>query len=302
MKQSRKNELKRAFVMLSAILFLQSCSKNYTYVEEYMEKGLLGGSSTQTKEETFLAKTDSAAYMEAFRKYAISMKVYNDLRKQGMGEYLKVPLRFILLNNKGEDITNVFFATKAKYEEETISRLQIINAAENTAEEEPVEIKIDSAKINELLPFFRVKKDEFDPRGKTWYEPKGAPQYTNRNGIYLYFGVQEGKPLSLRFRIQYYAEDWLFFKKVQFSIDDNAFEYIPSNTETDSGYGGKIWEWFDEPLNKKDRELIYALANANLAKMKFIGRQYYDIKTITKEQIKDIKRVLELYIAMGGDY
>ena len=118
----------------------------------------------------------------------------------------------------------------------------------------------------------------------------------------LYFGVQEEKPLSLRFRIQYYAEDWLFFKKVQFSIDDNAYEYIPSDTETDSGYGGKIWEWFDEPLNMNDKELIYALVNANSAKMKFIGRQYFDIKTITKEQMNDIKRALELYHAMGGEF
>ena len=295
--------MKRTHVfLLSAILLLGSCSKNYTYVEEVKEISILGRSSTQTKEETFTAKTDSAAYMVAFRKFAVSMKVYNDLRKQGIGEDLSVPLRFILLNNKGEDLTDVYFATRAQYEEETVSRFQLLDVYDNTAKEEPAEIKIDSAKIKELIPFFRIKKDEFDPRGKTWYVPKGAPQYTNRNGIYLYFGVQEEKPLSLRFRIQYYAEDWLFFKKVQFSIDDNAYEYIPSDTETDSGYGGKIWEWFDEPLNMNDKELIYALVNANSAKMKFIGRQYFDIKTITKEQMNDIKRALELYHAMGGEF
>jgi hypothetical protein len=46
---------------------------------------------------------------------------------------------------------------------------------------------LNSVKIKELLPYFRVKKDEFDPDGGTWYEPKSAPNYTNRNGIYLYF-------------------------------------------------------------------------------------------------------------------
>ena len=108
--------------------------------------------------------------------------------------------------------------------------------------------------------------------------------------------------MPLRFRVQYYSDDWLFFKKIQFSIDYNAYEYIPSDTETDSGNGGKIWEWFDEALTGRDKTLIYALADAKSAKMKFIGRQYYDIKTITKNQITDMKRVLELYRAMGGVY
>ena len=161
--------------------------------------------------------------------------------------------------------------------------------------------KIDSVKIRELLPYFNVKKDEFDPNATVWYTPKSAPKYTNANGIYLYFGVQNNKPLSLRFRIQYYAADWLFFKKVQFAIDDNAYEFIPIKTETDHS-GGVIWEWFDESFTGSDSHLIHALASAKTAKMKFIGRQYYDIKTITAKQIKDIDRALELYRAMGGNY
>lgn len=35
-------------------------------------------------------------------------------------------------------------------------------------------------------------------------------------------------------------------------------------------------------------------------KMKPIGKQYYDVIKITKEQIKNIKRTLELYRTMGG--
>jgi len=108
-------------------------------------------------------------------------------------------------------------------------------------------------------------------------------------------------PSNLRFRIQYYAEDWLFFSKVQFSIDDKAYEFVPQNIETDNG-SGNIWEWFDEGVTSYEKELIYALANAKNAKMKFIGRQYYDIKTISQQQIIDIKRVLELYNALGGKY
>ena len=87
-----------------------------------------------------------------------------------------------------------------------------------------------------------------------------------------------------------------------FAIDGKAFEYIPSDTETDSGEGGKIWEWFDQVLSKDDKPLIEALANAKSAKMKIIGRQYYDEKTVTSEQIAAIKHTLEFYRAMGGQF
>ena len=35
-------------------------------------------------------------------------------------------------------------------------------------------------------------------------------------------------------------------------------------------------------------------------KIKFIGRQYHDIKTISQKQIKGIKDAVNLYLAMGG--
>jgi hypothetical protein len=101
--------------------------------------------------------------------------------------------------------------------------------------------------------------------------------------------------------MQYYSDDWLFFSKIQFAIDGKAYDFIPSNTETDSGDGGKIWEWCDESVNQNNMDLIEALANAKKAKMKLIGRKYFDTRNVTKEQILGIKRTLELYTAMGGE-
>jgi hypothetical protein len=122
------------------------------------------------------------------------------------------------------------------------------------------------------------------------------------NGIYCYFQTENNIPSNLRFRVQYHADDWLFISRIQFSIDGKAYDYIPSDVETDSGNGGRIWEWFDESLDSSDKELIDALANAKSAKMKLIGKQYHDIKAITTEQINSIKRTLEMYNAMGGNY
>ena len=294
----------KTILLLLIVVLLSGCQKKYQYVEEVMENLMYGGHTKTTKEaETIRAKNDTLAYIEAYRKYCVSQWVYEKMVKDGFTEYLDIPCGFKLYNPDGEDISDIYFVTRDERERfiESMWSSESLDGNEKVEEKTISTPKIDSAKIKELLPFFNVEKDEFDPRGLTWYKPKSAPRYTNRNGIYLYFMVQDGVAQNLRFRVQYYAEDWLFFKKIQFSIDSNAYEYIPSDTETDNG-GGYIWEWFDENPSYSDKNLIYSLSNAKQAKMKLIGRQYHNIKTITKQQILDIKRTLELYNAMGGSY
>lgn len=297
-------------LFLAILFFLTSCDKSYKYVEKVSEESIFGGTDIKEKDEIIIkAKNDSTAYLEAFKKFCISVKVNKDMA-QSMGKTYSIPLSFKLLNDKGEDITNTtFFASKAQREKEIEEQIfsmrnTIQDAVDNNQKEKEEEFKqtakIDSAKIKELKPFFKIKKDEFSTTGKTWYKPKSAPNYTNQNGLYCYFQTENDVPSNLRFRMQYYSDDWLFFSRVQFSIDGKAYEFIPMNTETDSGNGGYIWEWFDENISESDKELIYALANAKSAKMKLIGRQYYDVKNITQDQIKNIKRTLELYEAMGG--
>jgi hypothetical protein len=294
--------------------FLISCNnkKSYKYVEIVNEEGILGGTTTKEKEtKEIKAATDSAAYLEAYRKFCISLKVNRDM-KQSLGTVYSTPKDFKLYNEEGLDITNsIFFIDKDKREKEIegeiFSMRNTIQESVDRSKKEKVELykhtaRIDSSKIKSLEKYFRKRKDEFSNNNIVWYQPKNAPQYTNRNGIYCYFQTEDGMPSNLRFRLQYYADEWLFFKRVQFSIDGKAYDYIPLTTETDSGNGGYIWEWFDEPVNESDKELINALANAKSAKMKLIGRQYHNIKTISQEQINNFKRTLDLYRAMGGQW
>jgi len=300
-------------LFFTAIAF-SSCDnkKSYKYIEVVEEDGLLGGTNTKEKEpKEIKAPNDSAAYLDAYQSFCISKKVNRDMQAS-LGKVYSTPLKFKLLNEKGQDIAySVLFSDKDKkekeIEEQIFSMKNNIQESVNNSKKEEAEnfkqtAKIDSSKIKELSKSFKQKKDEFSREGKMWYKPKSAPQYTNRNGLYCYFQTENGIPSNLRLRLQYYADEWLFFGKVQFSIDGKAYEYIPKDTETDSGNGGYIWEWSDEALSQSDREMIYALANAKSAKMKLIGRQYYDIKTITSEQINSIKRTLELYQALGGQF
>ncbi len=292
--------------------FILSCEKKYKYIQIDTEESVLGGVSTQEKEAKIItAANDSIAYLEAYRNFCIAEKVNKDMLG-ALGKVYSTPLKFKLYNENGQDVANsVTFPGKENREEEIKKE---VFALPNSVAESVDKItqdklantkktaKIDSTKMKELLGSFRVKKDEFSNNNKKWYEPKSAPKYTNANGIYCYFQTENGIPSNLRFRVQYYADDWLFFKKILFSVDGKAYEYTPSNVETDSGDGGYIWEWFDEQLSSYDKDLIIALSSANEVKMKFIGRQYYNIKNLSAEQIKSIKRTLDLYHAMGGEF
>ncbi len=302
---------KHLLPLILFLSFLTACKHDYKYVEVILDKSIFGDIDKKDKDPVIIkAASDSAAYLEAYQKFCISVKVNKDML-ESYGEVYSTPISFKLFNDKGEDVTLTFFTSKSIREKEIENQIFSMNNSikdemDNSKNQETANqsktAKYDTAKVKELEKYFRIKADEFSNDNKKWYEPKNAPQYTNRNGIYCYFMTENGVPSNLRFRVQYYADDWLFFNKIQFSIDGKAYDYIPDKTETDSGNGGYIWEWLDQNLTSSDKELIYALANAKNAKMKFIGRQYYNIKTITQDQIKSIKNTLDIYNAMGGQY
>lgn len=299
--------MKKLLLISILVSIFSACTinKEYKYVEVVNDRGIFGNVSIEDEDENIImAPSDSDAYLKAFEKFCISQKVYKDMQDAGMNPS-KQPISFKLYDDQGLEISKTtFFANKDKLEKKILS---IIQSEENTYKrhcdsDNDSSAKIDSVKIKELLPYFNQDKDEFDPEGTIWIEPKSAPNYVSTNAIFLYFNNTGNKLGPLRLKLQYYADNWLFFEKVRFSIDGKAFEYIPSDTETDSGNGGMIWEWFDERLDSDDKELIEALSNAKSAKMKLIGRQYYKIKDISKSQLNDIKRTLDLYRAMGGSF
>lgn len=301
------------FVITISFFTLNSCEnmKSYKYVEIVDEESLLGGSGRKEKEaEIIKSSSDTSAYLDAFQRFCVSVKVNKDMQTS-MGKTYSTPKDFKLYDSKGKEISSIDFPNKEIREKEIQLRIfSLKNSIQESIDKNKKEVQesylktstIDSAKVKLLEKSFQIKTDEFSNDNKKWYRPKSAPTYANANGIYCYFQTENGIPSNLRFRLQYYSDDWLFFSRVQFSIDGKAFEYIPLDTETDSGNGGYIWEWFDESVSESDKELINALANAKSAKMKLIGRQYFDVKTISQSQINGIKQTLELYKAMGGQF
>lgn len=152
--------------------------------------------------------------------------------------------------------------------------------------------------IANLCKRFRYKEDEFE--NITWVHHITTPQYVNYNSIYLYFQKdKDGKASNLRFRVQYEGKSWLFIKNMIFNIDGDNFQIFTSDMKRDCGAGGSIWEWYDESYNYRE-DLIERIAQAKVVKVKFNGSKYYNIKTMSPEEIQAFKETLEYYKALDG--
>lgn len=187
---------------------------------------------------------------------------------------------------------------RAKFVKDSIARAEFVKDSIANAERNAEIIKTHKALFNE-------DKDEFS--GFSWVKPKDAPKYRNRNGVFCYFQLEDGRASNFRFVYQYYADDWLFIKNMIFNFDGEQNTTIVPQMETDCGSGGMIWEWCDENVTKDGssgvtEQFIKDIINAKTVKVKMNGQQYYDTKTLTEQQIKSIKNTYEYYVAMGGKF
>lgn len=111
--------MKRIITALILILLISSCTRRYKYVEIIREHQIFGGARIATKEEiTIRAKSDTAAYLEAYEKFCISKVVYFGMKERyGMPELLDYPIGFKLYNSKGIDISDIRFISKSEQQQ-----------------------------------------------------------------------------------------------------------------------------------------------------------------------------------------
>lgn len=292
-----------SIIFISFFVLLISCDsiskKKYTLLLHSKQRSILGiGIDYKTDSSVLEYESDSAAYFYGKLRYQIGVE-FNKVTNLGTETY-----DFEVLNEQRENI-------KYKLNTESISEMdkRAIEAAKESGKElktnlnkpkENLKVIEETPQIKELKKKFRIRKDEFDENNLVWYEPKSSPTYRNANGFYCYFGTKNGVPNVLRIVHQYYSDDWLFIRQYKFSIDGKAYSYTPSDMRTDNDSG--IWEWSDEVVDSEIKEILTALINCKSAKIRLEGRQYYDTKTITANQIKSIKETIELYKLIGGEF
>ena len=111
--------MKKLLFFIAALLLLSSCNKRYTYVEVIREPQLFGGTRVAVKDEVKIrARSDTAAYLEAYEKFCISRAVYSGmLQRFGRPDLQEVPIGFRLYNSRDVDITDIMFTTRLEQEQ-----------------------------------------------------------------------------------------------------------------------------------------------------------------------------------------
>lgn len=174
------------------------------------------------------------------------------------------------------------------------------NVAESEAEaataNAEVKPKIDEALVAKLQSHFNTKTDEFT--GETWVEHKGIPKHRNKNNIYTYFALQDGKPINPRLVIQYEGSDWLFVKDCIIMSDMGK---LVASGQFERDNNSRVWEWLDMHLTSDQLQMLGTVAIGEGFKMRYNGRQYYHDRNITKKEQEIIKETLDYYYALGGE-
>ncbi len=178
---------------------------------------------------------------------------------------------------------------------------QINNDTIDVKTENKTVVSIDSAKVKELKSLFNEKTDKYDANKNVWVSPKSAPKYNNQKGNYLYFSLKDNKANNLRFRFQYYSDNWLFIEDLVFLIDNEPIKYYPKSRVERDNEGGYIWEWFDDSLDKTDLLLFEKISEAKSVEIKINGRKYFDERKLTEKDIKSFKQTLDYYKALNGE-
>lgn len=143
-------------------------------------------------------------------------------------------------------------------------------------------------------------------RGISWYRSPSSPKYPNSNAFYLYFGKDDsGHLLPLRLVVRYYADDWLFVRRA-WAKADGATTDIPQSSSRISGWerdnrGGMIWEWSDTAVTTSaEIAEVRRIANAKSVTVRFEGRQYYDDRTLSAQQLSAMRDLIAAYESVTG--
>ena len=144
------------------IVILVGCDNNntYQYIEITAEQGALGIEEKEKEPKIIKASSDSSAYLVAFQSFTSSLKVIKDMKEYlndkvkgneaySFGSVYYTPIKFKLLNEKGEDIANtVYFENKDKREKEITEK----TFAKVNTFQESIEMRkfVDSLIVSEL--------------------------------------------------------------------------------------------------------------------------------------------------------
>ncbi|MFH1051685.1 MAG: hypothetical protein V1779_12255 [bacterium] len=165
--------------------------------------------------------------------------------------------------------------------------------------EEKKEIKLIDTLTNEekQLRLNKLRKNYDEFKGITWFYDKTTTKYNNRNSFHAYIATGKDFATSLRLRIQYFGDDWLFIESYIIKTDFSTFTLTPDKVESD--HSSEVWEWCDVSVDSEIYKILKDITNSKVVKVRMIGKYYKDREIPTSEK-KALLNVIKGFEALGG--
>lgn len=231
------------------------------------------------------------------KKQELELEVLN--LKQVIENYETTPDRLYcgvaeLVANKDIEGLSALYSKFEKYHPASSECQKTKDALGKLVEEKETKERAEKAKRMQAVS--KLKKQYDDISGCTWYYNPYFTHYENRNLVSLYIG-QEGTTVWLRLKMSYEGEDWIFFEHAYLSYDENTIT-IPfdeyRDKKTDNGYGGRVWEWIDVPVNDGLLTYLKGMVSGKTLKMRLSGK-YTHTRVLTTNERKALQDELLAY-------
>jgi hypothetical protein len=127
-----------------------------------------------------------------------------------------------------------------------------------------------------------------------WIHGKSGKQVGNVT--YCYIGQKRDK-IWIRFRLDYFEDDWVFMDKVDFFADGETYNiYVEDRKTKVMGGGNGIHEWFDILPSESFIDYLLNASKAEDFKYRLSGRENSYKRTVSRAEKLALNEIINSYL------
>lgn len=192
-------------------------------------------------------------------------------------------------------------AARSALDELPADAASLVTNAETLASAEEQLKTLSKEKGETLLKNMKLDADEV--RGMYFYYPTQFPTYIDTRCYVLPYIGRDSSRVWLRLQCDYTGDDWVFFDRLTFAVDDEryykTFSYFDITRDNDYGI---VWEYADSAVSQSDIDMLWAIADSEKTIVRFEGDDYQYDHTVSAGDKQAIREVLTAFEALGYTY
>lgn len=163
----------------------------------------------------------------------------------------------------------------------------------------PVPVNLTHAEVKKTLGSLVRVTDKI--AGLTYYKPDSRPEYpASKLGVIL-GELPAPQKYALLMKIMYKGDDWLFINEIKFLVDGQRFAIDLNSFDIKRDNDGDgVWEWVVLEVTAERYLQLIAIANSKSTEMRYVGRQSYIDRRLSRNEKQAIAKMLNAYEKLGG--